>query len=201
MDALAVERPIFHSEADFQLALAMQIQRHLTGAGIRLEYRPYQAERVYLDIWVRQPTGNTALELKYVTRRLTTAVHDEVYDLTDQSAQDSRRYDFLKDVVRLEQLTEARPGTKGYALFLTNDTSFWSPYDRNGTTDAAFRIHQGRSITGTLAWAAHASAGTIEGRESPLVLRHAYQMEWRDFSSPSPGKYGQFRYLLLQVGS
>lgn len=200
LESLASDRPVFHSEADFQFALSGKIQHFMPGAQVRLEYRPFEAERVYLDIWVSSPSGNMALELKYVTRKLTVRVQEEPFDLLDQSAQDSRRYDFLKDVMRLEHIVEARPRTKGYAVFLTNDPSFWTPYDRTDTTDAAFRIHQGRFATGTLAWSAHASAGTIKGREAPLALRQEYMMQWRDYASPSLDAHGQFRFLLLEVG-
>ena len=201
LESLASDRPVFHSEADFQFALAWQIQQVMPTARVRLEYRPYEAERVYLDIFVGSPSGNVALELKYVTRKLTVRVQDELFDLTNQSAQDSRRYDFLKDVMRLERIVAARPQTRGYAVFLTNDPSFWNPHNRTDTADSAFRIHQGRSITGMLSWSTHASAGTIKGREAPLALQHQYRMGWRDYSSTPLNAYGQFRYLLLEVGN
>lgn len=200
MEALASERSVFHSEADFQFALAGQIQRLMPEARVRLEFRPYETERKYLDMWVRLPHEDVALELKYVTRKLAVRVEDEPYDLLNQSAQDIRRYDFLKDVMRLERLAEERPETKGYALFLTNDASFWKRYDRTDRTDEAFRIHQGRSVTGTLTWSAHAGAGTKKGREVPVVLRHEYQLEWREYSRPSPKANGQLRYCMVSVG-
>ena len=50
MRALASHRPVFHSEADFQHALAWQIHRMLPGAVIRLEYRPLPTEPMYLDL-------------------------------------------------------------------------------------------------------------------------------------------------------
>ena len=39
MDSLAAKRPIFHSEADFQHALAWEVQLAHPNAGIRLEKR------------------------------------------------------------------------------------------------------------------------------------------------------------------
>jgi hypothetical protein len=64
LQALASDRPLFHSEADFQFALAWHIQQAIPVAQIRLEYRPYGLERVYLDIWVATEAGNVALKLK-----------------------------------------------------------------------------------------------------------------------------------------
>lgn len=40
MSQLAGTRPIFHSEADFQHALAWEIQNQHPQAAVRLEYRP-----------------------------------------------------------------------------------------------------------------------------------------------------------------
>lgn len=42
-------------------------------------------------------TGNIALELKYPTRKLACIVVGEEFALKDQAAQDTRRYDFIKD--------------------------------------------------------------------------------------------------------
>jgi hypothetical protein len=51
MADLAAERPLFHSEADFQFALAWLIQRQHPEATVRLEYKPlYVARRGYLDL-------------------------------------------------------------------------------------------------------------------------------------------------------
>ena len=67
MDSLARERPVFHSEADFQFALAWQI-REATGLDVRLEYPRVPNERVYLDIWL--PEAKAAIELKYFKKKL-----------------------------------------------------------------------------------------------------------------------------------
>src|SRR6266567_4623533 len=65
---LAAERPIFHSEADFQHALAWLLHQRFPHAALRLEYRPFPDERFYLDIWVDIGTERLAIELKYPTR-------------------------------------------------------------------------------------------------------------------------------------
>lgn len=51
-DDLLKERPVFHSEADFQHALAWSIHRVYPDAKIRLEYRPPSFGRHYVDLWV-----------------------------------------------------------------------------------------------------------------------------------------------------
>jgi len=172
LSSLAAEQPIFHSEADFQHALAWCIHTTMPDAKVRLEYRSRLDETVYLDIWVQTASNNIALELKYPTRKLECVVAGEEFALKNQAAQDIRRYDFIKDVARLEHVVEAFPNTYGYALLLTNDSSYWAKSLSNATTDVAFRIHEGASIAGTLAWASHASAGTMSGRERALALRY-----------------------------
>jgi len=109
MKSPLAERPIFHSDADFQHALAWRILLSVPDAQVRLEYRLQLAERIYLDLWVRTADGSVALELKYPTRKLQCRVAGEEFALKDQSAQDVRRYDFIKDIARLEQVVAAAP--------------------------------------------------------------------------------------------
>ena len=67
------------------------------------------------------------------------------------------------------------------------------------TVDAAFRVHEGRTVSGALAWAASAVQGTVRGRESPIQIRGSYRLRWQEYSS-FPGKsYGSFRYLAVSV--
>ena len=49
---LAARRPIFHSEADFQHALAQAIHEADPDIPIRPEYRPFPDERLYVDVWL-----------------------------------------------------------------------------------------------------------------------------------------------------
>ena len=49
---LAARRPVFHSEADFQFALAWQIHTDHPAAHIRLETRPLPEENLRLDLHV-----------------------------------------------------------------------------------------------------------------------------------------------------
>ena len=65
MDSLSERRPIFHSEADFQHALAWRIHEMAPGCQVRLEFNPFPKDdrRSYLDIWL--PDLGIALELKF----------------------------------------------------------------------------------------------------------------------------------------
>lgn len=100
---LRAERPVFSNEADFQHALAWQIHLTYPDAKIRFEVKSPET-RVYLDLVVTHQGQRTAIELKYLKRKLDVEVGGEWFSLLEDSAQDQRRYDFLKDVQRLEQV-------------------------------------------------------------------------------------------------
>jgi len=65
MSGLSEQRRAFHSEADFQLAFAWQIQRQHGGAQVRLETRPTPGQ--HLDVLVREGDAEMAIVLKYLT--------------------------------------------------------------------------------------------------------------------------------------
>ena len=102
LEGLSKRRPVFHSEADFQLGLAWHIHETEANSQVRLEFKPFQSENMCLDIWLQ--TSETAIELKYPVRELKVEREGEVFALRNQSAQDTRRYDFIMDICRLEQV-------------------------------------------------------------------------------------------------
>jgi hypothetical protein len=201
LERLSHERPLFHSEADFQHALAWRIQLARPDAHIRLEYRPAVAGRPHLDIWATATDENLAVEVKYKTRAISCEVGGETYVLNSHSAQDQGRYDFWKDVVRLERIGRELPRTTGIALLLTNDSALWKISTKADSVDGAFRLDEGRSLTGGLQWGPTASAGTKRGREAVLEIAGTYGVGWRDYSQVRSPRYGQFKYLLVTVSS
>lgn len=71
MTALALKRPIFHSEADFQFSFAQAITALAPQIQCRLE-RPIlntdTGRTEYLDLLCAGTDGETAIEFKYFTR-------------------------------------------------------------------------------------------------------------------------------------
>ena len=198
MKDLARDRPIFHSEADFQHALAWHIHEALPDCQVRLEFEPSLAgKRMYLDIWLL--SRKVAIELKYRTRELHSEIAGESFALRDQAAQPLGRYDFIKDIQRLEQVVDDGPAEAAFAVLLTNDPSYWKPLQQPDVVDAAFRLHKDRRIMGEMAWASRASRGTTKDREKPLCLKGSYDCVWRDYSSLGEGKFRKFRYLMVKV--
>jgi hypothetical protein len=76
MRCLASKRPIFHSEADFQHALAWELHIGCPDIRVRLEV-PHQAldESQHLDLWL--PDLKIAIELKYKTRPISVEFRGE----------------------------------------------------------------------------------------------------------------------------
>lgn len=67
------DRPIFHSEADFQFALAWRIKEQYSKAKIRLEMRSDNFDKKeYIDILVELNGKKYPIELKYKTKKLDT---------------------------------------------------------------------------------------------------------------------------------
>ena len=201
MTGLSKVRPAYHSEADFQHALAWEIHQSNPNSQVRLEYKPpFLDGRAYVDIWSGIGSHQYAIELKYKTRGLRFDIHGEVFELLNQSAQDIGRYDFLWDICRLEMITSHSANVVGYAVLLTNDPSYWTEARDNGTVDAAFRLHEGRILKGQFGWGPAASEGTKRDREDPISLKGTYKLQWKDYSEPIGAQYGKFRFLAVTVG-
>ena len=210
MAELAKTRPIFHSEADFQHALAWQIHEMMRDIQIRLEFNlnPFGQEGVYLDIWLHG--HKLAVELKYKTKPLLASHNGEVFLLKEQAARNHGCYDFLKDVERVE-LAE-----RGFAVILTNEPSYWKEHSvKDSSNYYDFRIHEGRGLSGELKWKNPGDkAAKIGGRQDPITLSGSYNLRWKDYSRIPPipdnpgiglpsrnqGIHRQFRYLVVTVG-
>ena len=216
---LSKVRKLFHSEADFQFALAWEIHKN-PGTKVRLEKKmtlPNQNDdeddkNLYIDIWVEFNRKKYGIELKYKTKKVDIELDGERYILKEQAAQDFARYDYLKDVHRLEEFKEKKQIDKiniGYAVFLTNDHLYWGKSKRADTAnDKDFRIYEGRTIAGgkDLSWR-HKDEKTkkiIEGpsdfvkknprRKGKILLKQDYKIKWQIYNEE-----GHFKYLLLGI--
>jgi hypothetical protein len=96
---LSRERPVFHSEADFQLAFALKMQQLYPQIAIRLERTEIvDNKRLRIDVVAHQDGQTTLMELKYPTQELCVQVHlaedeYETYNLRNQAKLPPRRYD------------------------------------------------------------------------------------------------------------
>ena len=202
---LSGERPIFHSEADFQHALAWKIHEKNLGLNVRLERRIELNEReIYVDIYIFNELSTYLIEVKYKTKEIELEYYNEKFRLKNQSAQDVSRYDFIKDISRLEECVEKLENAYGCAIFLTNDPSYWKE-GRAETKDKDFRIHGEKVLEGELKWKEGTSEGTMKGREEPITLKGEYKLEWKNYSDLSGNKpekkkkNDKFKYLLVEI--
>jgi len=200
LNLLAQERPVFHSEADFQHAFAWLLHRILPQFSVRLEV-PYAGSRI--DLLLRADK-NIAFELKYHKARLVGTVQSETYTLTGTAPVDIPRFGFLADIARLEKFVEG-DFAAGFALLLTNDRRLWEqPVAKKvKRIDEEFDLFEGRTLAAqqALRWREGTALGGIRGRENGICLRGAYTCQWNNYSVVPGEDNGTFRYILMRVGS
>ncbi|MEU9863601.1 hypothetical protein AB0D99_22275 [Streptomyces sp. NPDC047971] len=192
------DRPVFHSEADLQHSFARALWELAPAIQSRLEVRQPLAETdgaEHLDLMCIGPKARTAVEFKYFTARWSGAAGPlgEEYALASHAATDLGRLGFVTDIARLERYC-TDPNQNGLALLLTNDRTLWTP-PKDGareTRDAAFRIHEGRTLTGELLW------GGGDYRPNTRTLRGTYPLIWQPYSLQE-GPRGEFRYVSTWV--
>ncbi len=198
---LAKERPVFHSEADFQHSLAWRLHLQYPTAQIRLE-RVFDSPigRLHIDLYCMIDDQTYVFELKYKTCAASFSVAGEEFHLQNHSAYPPSRYDFVKDLARLEAVVHnSEQLVFGFAVLLTNDKIYWSNPRGIGGVSASFSIHEGQRILGEVDWGPTASAGTKKNREEAIKLAAEYVFRWRDYSKFDARVQSHFRYLCVPV--
>ena len=111
------------------------------------------------------------------------------------------RYDFLKDIQRIERIVEDYSSAYcGFAILLTNDPLIWERRTRTDVVDAEFHVHDGRRIGDSrMDWSDSASHGTKRSREEPISLSHSYILSWKDYCKLGAKAGERFRYLAVAV--
>ncbi|GAB6860214.1 hypothetical protein ACFR97_12105 [Haloplanus litoreus] len=193
---------VYHSEDHFKLALAAELAQMYGDERIRLEWNP--ATQAQVDIGIRRGGVTIPVELKYKTKEaeVENNAFDESFGLTSDDAQTKVHYRIFRDVRRLEEVV-AEQGRSGYFVLLTNDANYWSTTTQ--TYDALyddFRVHEGRTVEGTLDWREERDWIQNDGMAQPIQLSGRYRMEWSEFSyadSIQVSKNPEFRSLVLRV--
>lgn len=198
ISSLSNERPLFHSEADFQHSIAFLIKQKLPKAEIRLEYPLLRPANKSLDILISISGVSIAIETKYITKNLKINVNNEEYWLKKQGALDTRRYDILKDIMRMEHVSRENENYRAFVLVITNDPALWTGPSNSETVDANFSLRHGRSVCGCFDWHQKTGLGTKRGRETPIFLNGTYEFRWQNYSKLND-KNGFFKYLLCDI--
>ena len=205
---LAAKNRLFSCEADFQFALAWEIKERYSklckGIDIHLEYAQTREEiekYTYTDIVVGFPDKTRIpIELKYKTAKFDGYYNGVKYYLKDQIAYNLARYDFVKDISRLEGFVANKQNQAyvGYGIFLTNDHNYWTDFNRkNPPLDSAFRIHEGKELKGKLEWGMGTSVNILKSRPNPIQLHYTYTMHWDDYIFLTPKL--KFKYIVVEV--
>lgn len=210
--ALANERIIFWSEADFQFAFAWKLKEMFEDSNpqstinVRLERRADALEQrtdapeqgnekensgdIYIDIWVEINEKVYPIELKYKTIQCTITDGSEKYKLKQHGACDIGCYLYLKDVERIEHISKSLGDNfgKGYAIMLTNDHLYWDKPRTSPDTTAFsdFRIYDGRTISAkqNLIWHPTSNKQPVwQKKLGPFNLNHDYTIDWKDYSN------------------
>jgi len=194
MAHLAARRPVYHSEADFQFAFAQSVAVLDESIGIRLEVPQRDPPRTYVDLVCRGREQVSLIEFKYVTRYWegTDGRTEELFNLRSHAALDLARLHFVHDLTRLESWVVQQANTNGFAVLLTNDNRLWEcPHPGRVTRDQHFRLHEGRTLTGSLTWGTPEQPHEANNRD----LRGTYLAKWQDYSRQDSRPGGAFRWL------
>jgi hypothetical protein len=198
MSALARQRPIFHSEFDFQFSLC-DVMEQAGVTRIRLERMVQLAGNPRFEIDIMgyiDENISIALELKYPKERLIGTVssddyHDESFNLPSSGAFDLDAHGIWKDASRIEKLLVAEIVEAGAVIALSN-YKFWDERrHKRGTQAFDFRLWQGREVD---AGAVLHFPEATQRQYLPVELRSPYLCDWQRYSEPLGS---EFRYLVL----
>lgn len=159
---------------------------------------------LYIDIVVEKDGQFVPIELKYPTKdikgsfsRFGVAVTAKVPMLKNQGAQDIVRYNYWKDVRRIEALHGAYPDTidGGLAVMVTNDPSYRTSPTSNSFGYSRFSIKDGRVVTQpqdrNMAWQNNVKVAATHPK---FEIDNSYVIQWQQMP-----KNSGFWYLILDV--
>ena len=180
---------IFNNEKQFQFELALELKDYFNSLGrscqIHFEYRSEKGNHYY-DLVLEENGEFCPIELKHKT-----IVH---------KAQDLGRYDFLKDVERLEHFKMNNPNKKndnGYAIILTDDKVYWEK-DGAKFNYCEFAIKDGDTIkAGAKNWVAKTPLTPQQlkakyGFRANAIDTKSYSINWDNY-------YSNYRFLLFEI--
>ncbi len=206
---LATTRPAFCSEADFQLAFAWELKKHLSSQSydIFLERRFNIGQQdCYVDICLESGDELYLIELKYKTIEEQVAIltsSGATCTLKDQAANDLGRYGYLKDIWRIENVLATICNKKvkgGFAIILTNDHKYFvEPKKTLTTIDHTFRIHERTTslnpFVNPIDWSSKVTSKWRSVYPS-FAIKYIPSFCWRTYSKPS---CREFKYLLAAI--
>ena len=199
MNVIADTYKVFYQEADFQLALGLAIGRLYNDVQVRREEcKVLNGDNCYIDLVINKGGYKIPVELKYKTQKSTYVVNNEIIKLKGQSAHGSGRYDFMRDIMRIETYVATHDNCKcGYAILLTNDSQYWEQRDSKAN-DVEFYTSEGRTVGGILQW--HNLTEQFKNynskRLNSIHIKNNYILHWKEINTDLEIP---FKYLLVKV--
>jgi len=207
LEELSKKRPVFHSEADFQLELATHLSSK--GYNVRLE-KSYSRVGIYKKIELDVELNDFfAIELKYKTQLFTTTIADELFELKKHGAANLGRFDALDDARRVKLLKNSFKTKikRGFTVFLTNDCYYWGN-DAIGSMSEQFSLKDGRSLKvgSVLNWVGNSfNPNSLSQKRmspyAPIEIEFNEDITWHDYSNFLEEKNGLFRFFVLDVNN
>jgi len=207
---LKEEGRVFLNEWDFQMSLSLFLT-HIKGYKVHLEYvvplkffveknkkkYPFaNKENINIDIVIEKEGLFYLIELKYKTQRATIKFERfgeiNCVSLKDQSRIPMSKYDFWKDVARLEFLKESFEKVKGgLCIFLTNNETY-TKGDKGISEE--FTMEAQKSHIGTLTL----KDGKTKKKCPEFSLSKDYQIEkWHELTNEETKI--AFHYCIVRV--
>lgn len=199
---------LLFNERDLQIHLAMWLRKSSHAYDdVDLEYYVPRSElggyvwnsELRLDLVVRKGNEFLPVELKYKTRSITRRIErfgerlsGEVVVVKNQGAQDLGRYDFWKDIRRVELVRKRFLAVKnGLAVFVTNDPSYLKA-GKASSNHAALSMAAGVHAR-SKQWK---NCDSFCAREHPgFEVEADYEIVWQQFVAEGE----TFHYCILQV--
>ena len=196
MDELSRRYPLFHSEDDFKFQLAWLIKELYPSLTVNLERKLQVDEKDRTDLVVSNSKSIVPVELKYKTIKSDVNVKGERFVFKYHGAHDFTRYDFLRDIVRIETLVgSVNSIEEGYVVIVTMDESVFK-VARAGSLSASFPIEQGRVINGVYSYSEQAKVKYPERADALEVVGH-YEALWQEYSRVDINGYMHSLYCLI----
>lgn len=127
MDELSRRYPLFHSEDDFKFQLSWLVKELYPSFSVNLERKLQVYVKDRTDLVVSNSKCIVPVELKYKTIKSDINVNGERFVLKYHGAHDFTRYDFLRDIVRIETLVGSVDSVEeGYVVIVCQPKAIMS---------------------------------------------------------------------------
>lgn len=193
---------LFLCERQFQFDLAQEISKNFNNCVVHLEFpseKPCCGRLAFYDIVLEEENQYFVIELKYKTKSADIFYKNIKYSLKNQSAQDLGRFDFLKDISRIEQWNQFNPNRTfagGVAVILTNDSSYWKKTGENCNYEAFALKDKTTIVAGKKQWSSENLNYDGHDRKNGLNLLNDYDIKWVNYYKD---ENNEFRYLLEEI--